>query len=190
EKDADGKSETRVYEAPDLESFREKYPEVARRYLRDGGVSVFRFGPRGFRAMPSLPGNPEPVPQGELPPPGQRLGVLVEDVPEGVREFHGLAEGHGLAVREVTPGSLAELLGIETGDIVLQINDKQVYGTDDVRAALAEVEAGGSVKVKVNRRGAERTLEAKKPAAEEERRGSGKLERRNGKDGGKGTTIR
>ncbi len=169
EKGEDGKSDTKAYEAPDVQTFREQHPDIADRYLRDQGVRTFSFGNRAFpdaRAFGLTPFRFDSSPQMQdaaVVDNGERLGVLVEDVPEPVRDFLGLAPGVGLRVQSVNEGSLAATLGVEAGDIVLQVGDKEVQGTQDVRDGLAGVPVGGSVSVKVNRRGADKTLAAKKP---------------------------
>ncbi len=169
EKGEDGKSDTKVYEAPDVQTFREQHPDIADRYLRDQGVGTFSFGNRALpdaRAFGLTPFRLDSVPQVQdtvVIDNGERLGVLVEDVPEQVRDYLGISPGVGLRVQSVNEGSFAATLGVEEGDIVLQVGDKEVQGTQDVRDGLAGVPAGGQVSVKVNRRGAEKTLAATKP---------------------------
>jgi S1-C subfamily serine protease len=75
---------------------------------------------------------------------------------------------------------LAETLGVEAGDILLQVGDKSVRSTQDVREGLAAVKTGKRVTVKVNRRGTEKSLEAKKPESKSAEKGSKKLEKREG----------
>jgi hypothetical protein len=180
ERTPDGKGDTKVYEAPDLQSFREKYPDIARRYMRDDGM---RFGWRAVPPMPRWQGDPlDPqVPPAADIPEGERLGVLVQEVPEPVREFLGLQGTQGLRVEEVTEGSLAQTLGLEAGDILLQVGSKAVHDTTDVRAGLAEITPGSQVTVRVNRRGAEKDLSATKPQPKtpaDKENGSKKLEKR------------
>jgi hypothetical protein len=184
EKDQAGKSETKVYEAPDVKSFRAKYPEIADRYLRDRGSWWFSIGPRANvpfgRTLERAPSRFD-VPQLQddgAPDNGERLGVMVEAVPADVAEFLGLEPGRGLRVQSVNDGSLGQTLGMQEGDIVLQVGDRQVHGIADVREGLGAIAEGAQVTVKVNRRGAEQTLEARKPArpAAPEK----KLEKRNG----------
>lgn len=172
ERDASGKTEKKVYEAPDLESFRRKYPEVAERYLDGSGGPVLRLrfgtGPwngggstgRGLiTPAPKVPrvrrlGSPAPAPR------GPRLGVYVSDVPEPVRAFLDLPGDRGLRVEEVEPGSLAERLGIRAGDILLEVAGRPVGTPADVRAALEK--KVDRVEVLVNRKGSEIRLEAER----------------------------
>ncbi|MCC6670246.1 MAG: PDZ domain-containing protein [Planctomycetes bacterium] len=186
EKDASGKSEKKVYEAPDMEAFRKEHPEVAKRYLGGDGVQ-FRLGfpqwnlgqppmvlqPRGqgrFRVLPPAQiGEPE-MAEPEAIPPGQRLGVQVSPVSEDVAEFLGLPEGVGLRVEEVQADTLAGTLKIQRGDVLVKVGEREIRGTEDVRAALKGIEAGATVRVVVNRKGQEQVLEAAKPATAEPKR--------------------
>ena len=65
-----------------------------------------------------------------------------------------------------SPDTLAAILGIQRGDIVIQIGSTKIGGTADVQTALGSVEAGKKVEVHVLRRGKEQVLSAEKPAAE------------------------
>lgn len=199
-----GEEETKVYEAPDLETFRQKYPGV----LEQNGIGGFGFHwgpltpfatPPGQQPLrlriggrepgevlppavtPELPADADSV----TPPEDRRLGVLVRsEIPAGVREFLGLEEGVGLQVQEVQAGTLAERLGLQADDIVLRIAGRTIRGVDDVQAAVGGVAAGKTVEVVVNRRGGELTLTAAKSDGGKER--GGRLERRRAGEAGKG----
>ena len=169
-----GKSDTKTYEAPDLEAFRAKYPQIAEQYLGGGGgVRMFTFGP-GARL------NPRPGSVGGLSPrglvavpggdasgdDGDRLGVYVEAVPEAVRDFLGLPVGVGLRVQSVVDDSMAAHAGVEAGDILLEVAGREVTSPEDVRGALHALDGGGEFEVKVNRRGEARALQARAPTRE------------------------
>lgn len=170
-----GKSDTKTYEAPDLETFRTKYPEIAERYLDGGGVRVFSFGP-GVR--PNLRPGTGLSPRGLVAPPRgvdalpgtdvaeddrDRLGVYVEAVPEAVREFLDLPVGVGLRVQSVVEDSMAAQAGVEAGDILLEVAGRKVASPDDVRGALHALDGGVEFEVKVNRRGEARALHGRAP---------------------------
>ena len=164
EQDEDGETETKTYEAPDLDTFREKYPDVAERYL-DRGASPFRVQlgrpglrmPRGFREL-MVPGRTG-VGVFELDD-RPRLGVYVRETDDA-----------GLEVERVVPGSLADRLGIEPDDVVLEVDGQAVSSPEDVREALEQ--AGDTVEVKVRRDGDTEVLEV-----ERDRRRSGQLKPR------------
>ena len=90
------------------------------------------------------------------------MGVYVEDVPEPLARYLSLPPGFGLLVREVLPGSLAERAGIQPKDIVIEVQGRKITRAEDVRDALAEVPAGGRVKITVIRKGRKTVLQAVK----------------------------
>src|SRR5262249_57783397 len=99
-----------------------------------------------------------------LPPPeGKRLGVRVAtQIPDGVRQYLGLAEGEGLQVEEVQPDTLASKLGVEKGDIVTRIGGASIGSSADVGKALGAIDAGKKVAGTGIRRGQELQLETAK----------------------------
>ena len=159
----DGAGEPETYEAPDLDSFREKHPEVAERFLDGGGFRLdldgLTPGLRPLRQLELPDARRMPV---APPPDGERLGVTVRDAHEAVLRFLGLEPGRGLVVTEVLEGSLAGLAGVEVGDLVLAVAGTEVFDASDVRRALAPIAKGEKVEIEVNRRGTVRMLEAEK----------------------------
>jgi hypothetical protein len=177
ERGEDGKAETKVYEAPDEQTFREKYPEIAQRYLSGRGPG---FGGSFGMAFPGMPRlrvfdgrGLQPVDPFRAPPQapefdpaldaGDRLGVMVEPLPDEVRDFLGLEADTGLRVQSCVEGSLGATLGLRQGDVLLEVAGKSIGSPEQVREALSGVEAGAKVEVKINRRGAEQVLSAPKP---------------------------
>jgi S1-C subfamily serine protease len=53
--------------------------------------------------------------------------------------------GQGLHVRSTVPGSIAALLGIQGGDVLLEVNGRALSAIDDVTTALAERGENGQV---------------------------------------------
>ena len=174
-----GEEETKVYEAPDLQTFRDKYPGV----LDGGGLGggfTFTLPNGGFRGLaPSFPQvrglapraiAPDALQRGpmDVPPPAhKRLGVTVRnEVSQDLLEHLGL-DG-ALCVDGVQPGTLAEALSLRAGDLVVRIAGKAIASTLDVQEALGSVDAGADVEVVVYRKGVETTLRAKKPEAKAE----------------------
>ena len=191
QKDADGKADNQVYEAPDLKTFREKYPEIARKYLQgvDGqGGMAFRLGPPlqrmwgapdpgvrvkarkgGVRVLEPDTGGADaddaPPPAEEIPA-GERLGVHIKaDLSPDLREFLGLDENQGLQVVEVLDDNLGAALGVRKGDILAEINGARIVGPEVIRATLKGVAAGGDVRLLVFRKGEKLELKGHKGAA-------------------------
>ena len=61
-----------------------------------------------------------------------RLGVVVDNVSEDVAQALDLASSAGAFVREVVPDSAAERAGIEPGDVIVKVDDKEIAGSGDL----------------------------------------------------------
>jgi hypothetical protein len=181
ETNEEGEVETKVYEAPDMATFQQQYPGVL-------GRNGLGFGLRLWPGNGSMPGVVNPLPQLQprlfvphlqfdrddvdaaptAPPPGKRLGVLVREIPDGVREYLDLEAGLGLMVESVQPGTLAESLGLQSGDIVIEIGGQRIGAAADVQKALGAIGAGSKVEVRLVRKGAELSATATKADAVEQ----------------------
>ena len=179
EQGEDGKSETKVYEAPDMETFQEKYPGV----LKGNGLRLGlgdldeemktlrgRIGKleRGFDwdlAEPRVLRLPRPglgvVPPPAPPAPGRRLGVTVKSIPGVLRDYLELGDA-GLMVETVQDDSLAAACGLRADDIVVKIGDREIASPADVAAALGAIKKGDEVRVDFVRRGRKETAKTAK----------------------------
>ena len=114
--------------------------------------------------------NPQPAEAGEpaaVPPSDQRLGVVIRpEIAADLREHLGLEEGVGLMVESVQPGTLAETLGLQRGDIVVRIGSQAIGSAADVQKALGAIEPKAAVEVRFLRKGVENTATADKQAPE------------------------
>ena len=168
EQGEDGKSETKVYEAPDMETFQKNHPGV----LKGDGFSIGLKGlggaPDSLRsrigelerafdwdmAVPRalrLPRAGGPAPSA-APPAGRRLGVTTKPIPEALRDYLELGAA-GLMVESVQDGSLAAQCGLQADDIVVAIGDEEIRSAADVARALGAIEKGAEVRVDYVRRG-------------------------------------
>ena len=183
---AGGGTETKTYEAPDLDAFREQHPEIAQQFFGSGtGTGFHWFGGRSLpapggawrQALPGLRlfrggelGQPEvevDSPMEFAPPaPGERLGVRISELDPAVRRFLGIEEGVGILVESIEADSLAANLGIQVRDVVTQIGEQAIHGPVDVRAALGRIAQGEPVTVTVNRKGEVTQLKGTKLEAE------------------------
>jgi hypothetical protein len=178
-----GGTETKVYEADDLDSFRREHPEIAQRVFGGAAPGLpgsFRWFDSNGRLPLDLPqlrgwrdGQAAPwivSPQGqdglevpsEPPAAGERLGIYVGALDGAVRRFLGIEGDDGILVESIEPDSLAAALGIEPRDVVLAIGESAIRSAADVRAALRGIGKGETVEVTVNRLGKRMTLRAEK----------------------------
>jgi hypothetical protein len=163
--DADGNPKTEVFEAPDAKAFEKKHPEVWKRvkgFLAGGPRLSIRIGPGGDWPWPGRENPWRRLRPEARPDEGARLGVRIGEISPALRSHLGLEPGEGLLVESVSPGTLAERLGLERHDVVIRIAGTSVGSPEDVREALARVEDGANVEVTVVRRGSRRELQAER----------------------------
>ena len=83
-------------------------------------------------------------------PQGFELGVSVETVKDSDLEAFKLPKRQGVVVRRVNRGSLAERMGIQVGDVFLEINSSDV---DDVQSFALSVHGGAAKTFRIWRDG-------------------------------------
>jgi hypothetical protein len=136
----DGEENVREYQGATLEEILEANPE-----LKDEvGVSGALVGP-GISFRIGSPAN-EPFDfdalrrnLGVRPPAAgaEEAGVRTDILGVIARPASAEEGGHGLYVRSIAPGTIAALLGITGGDVLLEVNGKALSTVDDVTTALA-----------------------------------------------------
>jgi putative serine protease PepD len=87
-----------------------------------------------------------------------RLGISVSDA--GITEGQSGAEAViGALVREVGEGSTAGAAGLETGDVVVRVDDTMITGSDSLVATIRSYRPGDTVTLTFVRDGEERSVE-------------------------------
>jgi hypothetical protein len=155
--DVNGKKETQTYTAKSLDELYAAHPE-----LKDQlGVHVDVPTPGGLGRM-----TPQATPFGSwhglrqdddrpaipLNPGAMRkdvLGVRVSTPTDQDRSSAKLDAGVGLKVESVQPGTIASRIGVQPGDLVVDINGHAVKSVDDVRSTLGARKDGEDVAVTV-----------------------------------------
>ncbi|HDI51914.1 2-alkenal reductase [candidate division KSB1 bacterium] len=86
-------------------------------------------------------------------------GLEIDDISPVMARFFGLkpnrlGKTRGVIVTNVEPNSPAEKAGFEIGDIILQINGRDIFNTQDVWDLLSDIDAkpGDVLKLKIFRR--------------------------------------
>jgi putative serine protease PepD len=72
-----------------------------------------------------------------------------------------LSGAGGAVVRTVVPGGPADKAGVQTGDVITQVDGRQVFDPSDISTAIGTHNPGDSVSVTVQRAGAELHLKVK-----------------------------
>jgi serine protease Do len=89
------------------------------------------------------------------------LGVLIQDLTPALAKGFKLAERKGALVGEVTPKGPAAKAGVESGDVVLEVNGKDIADSRHLRLEIARIKPGETAALKVLRAGDARTLKVK-----------------------------
>lgn len=90
-----------------------------------------------------------------------KLGLMFQPVSADIAKAVGLDRPHGAMVHDVEPGSAAARAGIESGDIILAINDAVIRRAEELPRNVARHAPGSAIKVKVFRAGKTINLEAR-----------------------------
>lgn len=87
------------------------------------------------------------------------LGVGIQGMDDSLAHSFKLDRARGALVSEVDANGPAKKAGIETGDIILSVNGKNINRANDLPVLIGMTPAGSSVDVKVLRNGKEKTLQ-------------------------------
>jgi serine protease Do len=90
-----------------------------------------------------------------------QLGVMISDLTSDMADYFGLDSTKGVVVNEVLDDSPAQKGGLEAGDVILKINGRDAESMGQLRNTIASLEPGTTVRLVVNRKGNEKTLNVK-----------------------------
>lgn len=89
------------------------------------------------------------------------LGVKIQTVTDDIAETLGVPDSRGALVSAVTPGSPAQQGGLETGDVIMKFDGKEVTTMRGLPKIVAQTQIGKTVDVEVLRKGASKSLQIK-----------------------------
>ncbi|MGO9863896.1 MAG: Do family serine endopeptidase [Terriglobales bacterium] len=92
--------------------------------------------------------------QGEEAPKPSKFGVTVRSITPDMADRLGIAANKGVVVQDVKPGSFAEDLGLNRGDVVLEVNKQPVNNADEFSKIESSLKSGQDVVFLVRPRGA------------------------------------
>jgi serine protease Do len=98
-----------------------------------------------------------------------KLGVVIQNVDQGLADSFGLPRPEGALVSSVEKGGAAERGGVEPGDVILKINGDTVNQSNELPAVVAGLAPGTSVKLELWRNHASRDVTVKLAAMEDKR---------------------
>jgi serine protease Do len=81
------------------------------------------------------------------------LGIRLQDVTNEFADALGIERNRGAFVQQVVPGEPADLAGLQSGDVVLEVNGKEVTPQQSLSYIVANLDPGSRVTLKVMRDG-------------------------------------
>jgi serine protease Do len=97
------------------------------------------------------------------------LGVSIQPVSQDMADALGLKGRKGALIGDVVPGGPAEKAGLQRGDVVVKLQDKDIVDANDLMNRIALIEPGSTVEITVFRDGRTQTRKARITKREEER---------------------
>lgn len=86
------------------------------------------------------------------------LGVYIQNIDENLGKALGLKDTKGAMVTTVTEGTPGDKAGIKVSDVIIEVNGKAVGSTSELMNAVAAIEPGSRIPVKLLREGKEMTV--------------------------------
>jgi len=90
-----------------------------------------------------------------------RLGVLIQEVNQDLATSFGLEKPVGALVSSVEKGGPAEHAGIESGDVILKFNGKEILHSSDLPPLVAEVSPGSEASLEIWHKKRSKTISMK-----------------------------
>jgi Do/DeqQ family serine protease len=88
------------------------------------------------------------------------LGVSIQPVTSDLAQGLGLKEVRGVLINSVTPGGPADQAGLKTGDVILQVNGKEVNDSNVLRNQIAATAPGTALTLTIQRDGQQKQVQA------------------------------
>jgi len=81
------------------------------------------------------------------------LGIMIQDITPGISKAMGLKEMKGALVGDVSPDGPAKKSGVQRGDVVLEVNGKQIEDSRQLRMTISMMDPNATVNLKLLRDG-------------------------------------
>jgi serine protease Do len=86
------------------------------------------------------------------------LGIMLQDLTPGLAEAFDLPDQNGALVGDVLPNAPAKKAGVESGDVIVALNGKNVNDASSLQLAISECAPGSAATLKLIRAGKTRTV--------------------------------
>ena len=87
-----------------------------------------------------------------------RLGISVQELNQGLAASFGLKTPRGALVSSVEAGGPAEKAGLQAGDIIVKLGDKEIEHSNSLPVLVADIAPGSKTTMEVIRKGSIKTL--------------------------------
>jgi serine protease Do len=122
--------------------------------LRDGKRQDFRVVVADLaQVFPDRFGNGKEEEAGPSEGTQARFGITIENLTDARRDKMGLKQHGGVLISAVEPSSFAEDIGMQQGDILIEINRQPINSVDDVKRIQNSLKAGEAVAFRILRQG-------------------------------------
>jgi serine protease Do len=81
------------------------------------------------------------------------LGIMVQDITPGISKAMNLKDMKGVLVGDVSPTGPAQRSGVLRGDVILQVNGKQMEDSRELRNTISMMDPNANVNLKLVRNG-------------------------------------
>ena len=98
-----------------------------------------------------------------------RLGVSIQEVNQSLAESFGLKTTAGALVGTVEKGSPAAKAGLESGDIILGVNGKDIGSANELPVIVASIPPGETARLQIWRKGSTRQVDVQVGALKDEK---------------------
>jgi len=86
------------------------------------------------------------------------IGVNIQNISPALAETFGLKERTGALVSDVTPNSPAAKAGLQSGDVIIEVDGKSVADTNELRTVVSQTAPGTKLTLRVQRDGKSETF--------------------------------
>jgi serine protease Do len=86
------------------------------------------------------------------------IGVALQDITKDLAEYFGLKDQKGAIIADVTQDSPAEKAGLQRGDIILKINEKEITTPNDVSEIVGKAKVNDKLVLSIFRNGQTRFI--------------------------------
>ncbi len=90
-----------------------------------------------------------------------RLGIIIQDITDDLAEAFDLPSQDGVLVAQVQEDSAAAEAGLESGDVILKVDNKEVNSTSQLRNEIGQRRIGDKVNLSIYRNGKKLKIAAK-----------------------------